>query len=189
MCKTVYLTRKSFNRHAKYFVNALEDELRSRKIKVVSRSTNFVKAVVKKHREYSIAIAIDFFNDHSKGGGLTLNKRCSEMSRVFSSILSDSVDRIMPRVYWRDFRFVSSDNNNWYKYFNNVSAETKVIFYLCTINNVNDLEIYRASFDKLIKTFADEIVRCLRSNNNYKTYIKSVKIAKLKLKRLKGRNL
>ena len=189
MCNIVYLTRKSFNIPAKQFVDALESELKSRKIKVVSRSTNFVKAVIKKHREYSIAIAIDFFNDHNKGGGLTLNKRCSEMSRVFSSMLSDSVDRIMPSVYWRDFRFVSSDNHGWYRYFNNVSAETKVIFYLCTINNANDLEIYRASFDKLIKTFADEIVRCLRSNNNYKTYIKSVEIAKLKLKRLKGRNL
>ena len=189
MCKVVYLTRKSFNRHAKYFVNALEDELRSRKIEVVSRPTNFIKAVVKKHREYSIAIAIDFFNDYRKGGGLTLNKRCSEMSRVFSSMLSDSVDRIMSRIYWRDFKFVSSDDNDWYKYFNNVSAGTKVIFYLCTISNANDFEKYHASFDKLIKTFADEIIRCLRSNNDYKTYIKSVEIAKLKLKRLRGRSL
>jgi len=189
MCKVVYLTRKSFNRHAKYFVNALENELRSRKIKVVSRSTNFVKALIKKHREYSVAIAIDFFDDYGKGGGLTLNKRCSEMSKVFASILSDNVDRIMPRVYWRDLRFVSSDDADWYKYFNNVSAEIKMIFYLCTINNANDLEEYHASFDKLIKIFADEIVRCLRSDDDYKTYIKSVKIAKLKLKRLRGRNL
>lgn len=173
MCKIVYLTRKSFNRHAKRFVNALEDELRSRKIKVVARSTNFVKAVAKKHREYSMAIAIDFFSDCRNGGGLTLNKRCSEMSRVFASALSNSVDRITPRVYWRDFRFVSSDDDDWYKYFNNVSAGTKVIFYLCTISNANDFEKYHASFDKLIKTFADEIIRCLRSNNDYKTYIKA----------------
>ena len=62
------------------------------------------------------------------------------------------------------------------------SSETKAIFYLCTYNNDVDYDIYSAAMYKIVKAFADEIIRCLRSNYDYKDYQRRVKIAKLKLR-------
>lgn len=184
MCKIVYLTRKSFNKPAKRFINALALELRQRNVEVVTSTANFIKSIAKKHKTYGVALAIDFFNDGKSGGGLTLNKRCSEMSKIFALTISDGIDRVVYPTRWRSFSFVSSDNSDWYLYFNKVSAETKVIFHLCTMNNSEDMNSFWNSFDNLVKSFADEIVRCLRSDYNTSTYIRSVKIAKRKLKQL-----
>lgn len=184
MCKIVYLTRRAFNRPAKRFINALAYELRKKNVEVVTSNTNLLRVVGKRHRMYGIAIAIDFFNDGASGGGLTLNRRSSKMSRLFASYISNDVDRVMSSVFWRNFTFVDSDDKYWYRYFNNVSSEIKVVFHLCTINNVDDANSFYNSFDDLVKSFASEIIRCLRSNYKVSTYIKSAKIAKRKLEQL-----
>jgi hypothetical protein len=84
-------------------------------------------------------------------------------------------------IRWRDLEFVDSDNKRWFRFFNKVSASTKAIFYLCTINNEYDWNNYNVVFPDVVKLFADEIIRCLRSNYNVDNYRQRVKSAKLKI--------
>lgn len=184
MCKIVYLTTRCFDKASRDFRNALAEELRSRKIEVVINSTCYLKQLFAKHHTYGMAIAIDFFRDNQNGCGLTLNRKCSFISRDFAYNLSNALDILTPTIKWRDFKFVDSDDDDWYKFFNKVSASTKTIIYLCTKNNEQDWETYQLAFDKLIKSFADEIIRCLRSNYDYIKYNQSAKLAKLKLRKM-----
>lgn len=183
MCKIVYLTSKCFDRPSKEFKNALITELKNRKVQVVSNTTCTIKRYFRKHKTYGIAIAIDFFRDGKQGCGLTLNRKCSYISRDFAYNISNSLDRLTPRIKWRDIRFVESEDNEWKIYFDKVSSETKAIFYLCTYNNSVEYDTFCSIFDKVVKSFADEIIRCLRSNYDYNDYQKRVKLAKLKTKR------
>lgn len=183
MCKIVYLTTRCFDNASRVFRDALAEELRGRKIEVVMNSTCYLKQLFAKHHTYGIAIAIDFFRDNRNGCGLTLNRKCSFISRDFAYNLSNSLDILTPTIRWRDFKFVDSDDSDWYKFFNKVSASTKTIIYLCTKNNEQDWETYQLAFDKLVKSFADEIVRCLRSNYDYSKYQQSSKLAKLRLRK------
>lgn len=183
MCKTVYLTSRSFDTPSQEFKIALAEELRSRKVEVVTDTTCTLKRIFRKHKTYGIAIAIDFFRDKKDGCGLTLSQQCSYISRDFAYNISNLIDNITPRIRWRDFRFVDDETYEWRKFFYKVSSETKAIFYLCTYNNSVDYDIYSAAMGRIVKAFADEIVRCLRSNYDYKDYQKRVRIAKLKLRR------
>ena len=183
MCKVVYLTSRCFDRESRQFRDSLADELRARKIEVVEKSTCRIKQFFMEHKTYGIAIAIDFFKDKGNGCGLTLNKRCSFISRDFAYNLSDSLDLLTPSIRWRDFKFVDSDDPEWFRFFNKVSASTKAILYLCTKNNESDWESYQLAFDKLVKSFSDEIVRCLRSNYDYVKYQQSSKLAKLRARK------
>lgn len=183
MCKVVYLTTRCFDKTSQKFRDALAEELRNRKIEVVTDSTCFIKRYFAKHHTYGIALAIDFFRDRGEGCGLTLNRRCSFISRDFAYNLSNALDILTPTIKWRDFKFVDSDDSQWYNFFNKVSASTKAILYLCTQTNESDYESYQLAFDKLVKMFADEIVRCLRSNYDYLKYQQSTKLAKLRLRK------
>lgn len=182
MCKVVYLTSRSFDVPSREFKNALAEELKKRKVEVVMDSTCVVKRLLRKHRTFGIAIAIDFFRDEFDGCGLTLNRQCSFLSRDFAYNISNKMDEITPRIRWRDFRFVDSESKEWSKFFYKISSETKAIFYLCTYNNCVDYDIFSTAFPKLVNAFADEIVRCLRSNYDYRDYQKRVRLAKLKLR-------
>ena len=183
MCKIVYLTSKSLNSPAKKFRDALAKELRKRNIEVVCNGTNFFKRLFSRHKTYGIAIAIDFFYDKKDGCGMTLNKRCSNLSRMFAYSLSNNLDILTPQIRWRDFKFVDSNDKEWYRYFNNVSSNTKAILYLCTFNNPSDVNNYTIAFDLIVNSFAEEIVRCLRSNYNTEDYSKRLQIAKQKFKK------
>lgn len=183
MCKIVFLTSRCFDRPSKEFKKALADELVRRNIEVVTTTTCFIKRLFRKHKTYGIAIAIDFFRDGKNGCGLTLNKRCSYISRDFAYNISNAMDILTPRLRWRDFSFVNSDDKVWRNFFDKVSSETKAVFYLCTYNNELDYDVFSAAFEKLVKAFADEIVRCLRSNYDYNDYAKRVKLAKLKIRK------
>lgn len=183
MCQVVYLTSRCFDKPSKEFKEALAAELRNRKVQVVTDTTCTLKRWFRKHKTYGIAIAIDFFRDAKHGCSLTLNRRCSYISRDFAYNLSNSFDVLTPRIKWRDFRFVESDDIEWKTYFDKISSETKAIFYLCTYNNDVEYDSFCSVFDKVVKSFADEIIRCLRSNYDYNDYQKRVRLAKLKTKR------
>lgn len=184
MCKTVYLTSKRFDKPANEFKQALIFELKNRKIEVFSDSTYDVFNFWRKHKTYGIALGFDFYRDGKTGCGLTLNKNCSILGRDFAYNLSNNLDVLTPSLHWRDLRFVTSDNKEWFRCFNKVSSSTKAIFYLCTYNNPCDWDAYSIAFDKIIKLFADEIVRCLRSDDNLYDYHKRVKIAKIKTSKI-----
>lgn len=186
MCKVVYLTSRCFDKEAKEFRTALKMELEKRKIEVVVKSTCFFKQFFQRHHTYGIAIAIDFFRDGKGGCGLTLNQRCSSISGDFAYNLSNSLDLLMPQVRWRDFRFVRSDAAEWYMFFNNVSASTKAVLYLCTKNNKEDWDAYNTAKGEIVNQFAEEIVRCLRSNYDYNRYVQSVRLAKFKARKRNG---
>lgn len=188
MCKIVYLTAKMFDTPAKQFRNALAGELEKRGVEVVTDTTNPIKRFFNSHKTYGIAIAIDFFRDNDKGCGLTLNKHCSYISRDFAYNLSNNLDMLTPSIRWRDFKFVDSWDNEWYKFFNKVSSETKAIFYLCTYNNSDDWDEYSLAFDKLVQAFADEIVRCLRSDYDCRVYAHNVRVARLKVRKYNQSN-
>lgn len=181
MCKVVYLTTRCFDTPAKEFKNLLSAELRKRGISVVSDSTCAIKRLFRSHRTYGIAIAIDFFRDGKAGRGLTLNRQCSYIGREFAYNLSNAMDVIVPRIRWRDFVFVDSSTAEWRQFFHKISSNVKVIFYLCTCDNDVDYDLYSSNKEKIIKAFVDEIVRCLRSNYDYKDYQKRVRLAKLKI--------
>ena len=183
MCKIVYLTAKTFDTPAKQFRNALAGELEKRGIEVVTDTTNPIKRFFSGHNTYGIAIAIDFFRDNGRGCGLTLNKHCSFISRDFAYSLSNNLDILTPTIRWRDFKFVDSWDREWYKFFNKVSSSTKAIFYLCTLTNPEDVDEYSLAFDSLVKAFADEIVRCLRSDYDCKVYARNVRAARLKVRK------
>lgn len=184
MCKIVYLTTKRFDRASKNFRNALAEELRSRKIEVVTDTAFDSLNFFRKHKTYGIALAFDFYRDGKQGCGLTLNKNCSYIGRDFAYTLSNDYDRLTLMLRWRDFNFVSSDDKEWFKFFNKVSASTKAIFYLCTINNEYDYNNFNIAFDDTVKLFADEIVRCLRSNYNVENYRMRVQSAKLRVNKI-----
>lgn len=182
MYQTVYLTSRFFDTPSREFKEALAEELRNRKVQVITDTTYTFKRIFRKHRTYGIAIAIDFFRDGKHGCSLTLNRRCSCISRDFAYNVSNSYDVLTPRIKWRDFRFVESDDVEWKMYFDKISSETKAIFYLCTYNNDVEYDCFSAVFDKVVKSFADEIVRCLRSVD-YIEYQKRVRLSKLRTKR------
>lgn len=186
MCKIVYLTVKRFDKPARQFQKALAGELRRRKIEVVEDNAYDFLNFFRPHKTYGIAIAIDFFRDGKRGRGLTLNKNCSYISRDFAYNLSNSLDTLTPRIHWRDFKFVDSYDREWFKFFNKVSSDTKAIFYLCTYNNYYDFDHYSIALPNIVRAFADEIVRCLRSNYNVEDYQKRVKQAKMKITRIKS---
>ena len=184
MCKIVYLTSRRFDEPSRTFKKALADELRKRKVEVVVDSAYDYLKYFRKHKTYGIALAFDFYRDGKAGCGLTLNKNCSSIGRDFAYNLSNDLDILTPRIHWRDFKFVDSEDKEWYKFFNKVSSTTKAIFYLCTYNNPSDWNNYSIAFENIIKLFADEIVRCLRSDYNTETYRKKVKGAKLRINKI-----
>ena len=184
MCKIVYLTSRCFDTPSSEFKTALKAELEKRKIEVVTDTTCAIKRFFRKHKTYGIAIAIDFFRDGKNGCGLTLNRRCSPISRDFAYNISNAVDILTPRIKWRDFAFTDSDSKEWKRFFYNVSSATKAIFYLCTYNNEAEYDSFCEQFDKIVIAFADEIVRCLRSDYDYEDYQKRVRLARLKTKRV-----
>lgn len=184
MCKIVYLTSKRFDKPAKDFKVALANELRSRNVEVVVDNSYDFFNYFRKHKTFGIALAFDFYRDGKQGAGLTLNKNCSYIGRDFAYNLSNDYDVLTPMIRWRDFKFVDSYDKEWYRFFNKVSSSTKAIFYLCTYDNPSDWNNYSIAFEKIIKLFADEIVRCLRSNYNTDDYRKRVKLAKLRTNKI-----
>jgi len=180
MCKVVYLTSRCFDWRSKQFKNLLADELRSRGVEVVTDTTCWLKMLFRRHKTYGIAIAFDFFREGTDGCGLTLNKQCSYLSRDFAYALSNNLDLLTPRIRWREFKFVDSYDKDWYKFFNKVSSATKAIFYLCTSTNPIEYDVFSVTQPQIVKGFADEIVRCLRSNYDYLSYQKSLRIARTK---------
>lgn len=184
MCKVVFLTSRKFDSVSAHFRRALADELKHRGIEVVSRPTCWMMCRFRKHKTFGMAIGIDFFHDKQAGRGLTLSESCSNISRDFAYNLSNALDIIIPRTPWRDFKFVNSDDKTWYRFFNKVSSSTKAIFYLCTYNNPSDRNAYHITFAKQIRAFADEIVRCLRSEYDTANYQKRVKAAKLRISKI-----
>lgn len=187
MCKIVYLTCKRFDKASRDFRDALFDELVERKIEVVTDYSYDIFNLKKRHKTYGIALAFDFYKDGKTGCGLTLNKNCSFIGRDFAYNLSNDLDVLTPTIHWRDFQFVTSDDKEWFRFFNKVSSSTKAIFYLCTYNNPCDWDAYSIAFDKIIKLFADEIVRCLRSDYNADDYRKRVKMAKIKTSKISNK--
>lgn len=190
MCKVVYLTSRCFDWRSEEFKQDLATELRSRGVEVVTQTTCWLKTLFRKHKTYGIAIAFDFFRDGTDGCGLTLNRQCSYLSRDFAYAISNDMDLLTPMIRWRDFKFVTSEDKDWYKFFNKVSSATKAIFYLCTSTNPTEYDVFRVAQPKIVKAFADEIIRCLRSNYDYLQYQKSLRIAKTKYnnrnKRMEG---
>ena len=185
MCQIVYLTSRLFDTPSGKFKKALARELKGRNIKVVTDSAYRLKKILQRSDTYGIAIAIDFFRDGNEGSGLTLSQRCAFISRDFAYSISNAIDDAMPRTRWRDFQFVDSDKDKtWKLFFDKIHSETKAIFYLCTYNNSFEYNNFMIRFDEIVKSFADEIVRCLRSNYNVRDYQKRVKIARLKTSRL-----
>lgn len=188
MCKTVYLTAKRFDTVSNYFCGLLKKELQNRNIDVVFKSRNDLMTLFRRHKVYGIALAFDFYNDKLNGSGLTLNKRCSNIGRQFAYSLSNGIDSIYPDIIWRNIEFVDSEDKEWFKYFNKVSATTKAVFHLCTKNNEYEYETFITYEERLIRVFADEIVRCLRSNYDTSNYMKRVQFAKYKQQREKLKN-
>jgi hypothetical protein len=181
MCKIVYLTSKRFDKPSKKFKESLAKELRERKIEVVTDYSYDFLNWFRKHKTYGVALTFDFYRDGKQGCGLTLNKNCSFIGRDFAYNLSNDLDSLTPTIHWRDFKFVDSDDKEWFKFFNKISASTKAIFYLCTYDNVSDKEIFYTKFNEIIKVFADEIVRIMRSDYDAENYRKRVKLAKNKV--------
>lgn len=184
MLKTVYLTSRRFDLPSKKFKQALSKELEGRGVKVVTDLAFDTFNFFRRHKTYGIALAFDFYRDGGTGCGLTLNKNCSYIGRDFAYSLSNCLDELTPSVWWRDLKFVDSDDREWYRFFNKVSSNTKAIIYLCTYDNKADFERYSIAFKEIVKLFADEIVRCIRSNYDAGEYRKKVKLAKLKTRKL-----
>lgn len=185
MCKIVYLTAKRFTRQANKFKRDLATELRSRNVEVVTDYAYDVFNRFRSHKTYGIALAFDFYRDGGTGCGLTLNKNCSYISRDLAYNLSNTYDLLTPSLHWRDFRFVESEDKEWFSFFNRISASTKAVFYLCTLNNPVDYNNYCVAEKNAVRIFADEIVRCLRSDYDTGDYRKRVKAARLSLNRLR----
>lgn len=181
MCNIVYLTVNRGDRAARRFTAALAAALRARRIETVEEYSYDLLNFWKRHRTYGIALAFDFYDDSIRGSGLTLNKNCSTIGRDFAYELCNAIDRTMPETLWRDFQFVKSDDRTWYRFFNQVSSNTKSIFHLCNKRIDADWEIYNTHFEQLVKIFTDEIVRCLRSRYNPDEYRKRVRAVKLRI--------
>lgn len=185
MCKTVYLTSKRFDTPANNFKKALAGELRARGVEVVVDYAYDWLNFLRSHKTFGIAIAFNFYRDGESGSSLTLNKNCSAISREFNYNLSNAYDTVTPNILWRDFTFVSSNDKEWFKYFNKISSNIKSIFYLCTYTNKRDWENFSLEYDKIIKVFADEIIRCLRSDYKTDDYRKRVKASRIRTRKLK----
>lgn len=188
MCKVVYLTSKRFNAEARYFVQALAEELRRRRIEVVVGNAYDVWNYFRPHRTYGIALAIDFFTDRKDGCSLTLNQVCPALTRDFAYNLSNHYDLLTPQIRWRSFSFVDSYDPQWYRFFNRVSAEVKLIIYPATLTNEGDMDAYKSAQPDIIKAFADEILRCLRSNYDSHAYARSAKAARIRINERMKRN-
>lgn len=181
MCKVVYLTSKRFNAEARRFIQALAAELRWRRIEVVVGNAYDVWNYFRPHRTYGIAMAVDFFTDQKDGCSLTLNRVCPALTRDFAYNLSNHYDILTPQIRWRSFLFVDSYDRQWYRFFNRVSAEVKLIIYPATLTNEGDMDAYLSARDGIIRVFADEIVRCLRSNYDYNAYARAAKAARIRI--------
>lgn len=188
MCKVVYLTSKRFNTEARRFVRELADELRRHRVEVVTGSAYDVWNYFRPHRTFGIAVAVDFFRDHADGCSLTLNRVCPVLTRDFAYNLSNNYDLLTPQIRWRSFTFVDSYDRQWYRFFNRVSAEVKLIIYPATLTNEGDMDAYQNAKVDIIKVFADEILRCLRSNYNYSAYAKAAKAARIRINERMKRN-
>jgi hypothetical protein len=173
MCKIVYLTSRRFDTESKLFIDKLKNELEYRNVEVVFDYSYDFLNLFKKHKTYGISIGFDFYKDIESGRGIILNKFSSNISRAFAYGLSSNIDKVLPSK-WREFEFVKSDNKTWYKFFNKISAEAKIIFYFGSKNNTEEFEEFLTSSEKFVKVFADEIVRCLRSDYNYLDYQKRI---------------
>ena len=181
MCKVVYLTSKRFNAEARRFIQALAAELRRRRIEVVVGNAYDVWNYFRPHRTYGIAMAVDFFADQKDGCSLTLNRVCPALTRDFAYNLSNHYDILTPQIRWRSFLFVDSYDRQWYRFFNRVSAEVKLIIYPATLSCEGDMDAYLSARDGIIRVFADEIVRCLRSNYDYNAYARAAKAARIRI--------
>ena len=182
MCKIVYLTCKRFNSEAKTFRNDLAEELRRRNVEVVTGNSTDIFNFQRRHKTYGIAIAFDFYEE-GKGSGLTLNRNCSNIGRNFAYSLFNRIDSLLPAIVWRNFEFVDSEDREWKLYFEKISSTVRAIFYLCTKTDPTEWNLYSTVYGDLIKAFADEIVRCLRSDYDSENYRKRVMSAKLKLRK------
>lgn len=185
MCEIVYLTCNRFNKEAIKFCNDLASDLKKRNIEVVRGYFYDIFNCCRRHKTYGISLAFDFYQHGKSGAGLTLNKNCSYIARDFAYNLCNNLDKLNPNIVWREFKFVSSSDRDWYKSFNRVSSTTKAILYLCTQNNEAEWDSFTSSRDKIIRVFVDEIVRCLRSNYDSENYRKRVAAAQLKLRKTK----
>lgn len=188
MGRVVYLTSKRFNTEARSFVRELADELRRRCVEVVTGNAYDVWNYFRPHRTYGVAMAVDFFHDHGDGCSLTLNRVCPALTRDFAYNLSNHYDILTPQIRWRSFTFVDSHDRQWYRFFNRVSAEVKLIIYPATLTNEGDMDAYQNAKVDIIKVFADEILRCLRSNYNYNAYAKAAKAARIRINEIMKRN-
>lgn len=175
MSNSVYLTSRLLNDAALIFRKELAKQLMVRDIEVIEDVSFPLKGIFRRRKNCGIAIAIDFFNDGEGGSGIKLNKGCTAISRDFAYTISNELDKIAPQLRWRDFEFISSTDAEWQNYFRNVGSEVKVIFYLCTINNEDDYDIFSMHFNEMVKIFADEIVRCIRSNYKSLVYQKKLR--------------
>lgn len=178
MCKIVYLTSERFDKHANVFKRALAKELTKRKVEVRLRYSWGIFNIFRRKKRYGIALAFDFYKDGKQGRGITLNDNCTYIGREFAYNLSSNLDISAPDIKWRDFKFIDSNSKEWKKYFYNISATTRAILYLSSVNNEHDWLNYSITFEKTVRLFADEIVRCLRSEYNVDKYRKSVMAAK-----------
>lgn len=176
MCKSVCLIHRRFDRESREFCEAVRNELQRRNVPVTIDRAFDVFNFFKRHRTYGVAIGIDFYRDQYSGSGLTLNRVCSRLGREVVCNLSNAIDSVMPEVAWRRFDIVDSYHREWWRFYNHVSARVKAIFYLCTKTNAIDLDVYRTHRDEVVVLFADEIIRCLRSDFDYNNYIQRVRM-------------
>lgn len=181
--KKVFLTSRRWDKPSLIFRKALEQELISRGVNVYSDAAFDVFNFYRRHHTYDISIAIDFHRDDGNGCSLTLNRNSTPMSRDFAFAVSDNLDLVLPSLQWRSFDFVDSMDVTWYKFFNKVSSDVKVLFYLCTYTNPVDWELYSVAFKDVVNIFADEIVRCLQSNRSNKVYNEAIKLAKERVRK------
>lgn len=181
MCKSVCLIYNRFDFNSKEFCYSLGEELKKNRIDFDINNSNDIFNKFRKHKTYRIAIGVEFFSNGEIGRGLVINDKCSYISNEFAYTLSNNVDSINSKIRWRDFEFMESDAPKWFKFFNKVSAEVKLIFHPCVKNCYSSCEEYSVTFEKTIKIFTEEIVRCLRADCDFFEYKKRVKLSKVKL--------
>lgn len=179
----ILLIRRSFDFRSKRFIRELTQMLSEYDVTVLSQTTNFISCHFRHHRTYDLAIGIDFFRDFNDGAAVTINSRASKMSLQFAYSLSSALDDFTPLIRWRGFNFVSSYDRQWYKFFNGVSADSKLIFYLCTLTNRNEAECFENEHQNIERAFASEIVRYLRNANDAERYVKQSQIARVSMRR------
>lgn len=179
----ILLIRRSFDFRSKRFIKELIDMLKSYNIQVATQTTNFISCHFRKHHTYNLAIGIDFFRDFNDGAAVTVNSRASKLSLQFAYSLSSALDDFTPTIRWRGFSFVSSYDRNWFKFFNGVSADSKLIFYLCTLTNRNEVECFENERKNIEQAFASEIVRYIRNASDVERYVRQSQIARVNMRR------